>query len=146
MPSSTTKFGPGTLHIGPDVTGGVDCEANIIGCRIKWNVNTEDTTTYLSGDSEPGPTTYDGELTGELHTDPLLGAASLFELSWAQAGNKLPFTFSPNSEVVEVSGEIIIHPLDLGADKWADKLQSEFTWTVVGMPADVLRTYVTAGP
>lgn len=139
MAPKTTKFGPGTLTIGP-TTGGVSIEANIIGCRIKTNVNSDDPVTYLSGDTEPGATTFDSELTGEMATDTVAGAASLFDLSWTSKGETLDFTFSPNTETVSVAGKLMITPLDLGADKFGDKMNSEFTWPLVGDP---VFTYVT---
>lgn len=133
MAPKTTKFGPGTLRIGDETTG-VACEANLIGCRIKTNVNSDDPVTYLSGDTEPGAMTFDSELTGELATDTMDGAASLFDLSWTSKGETLPFTFSPNTGTVEATGSLVITPLDLGADKFGDKMNSEFTWPLVGDP------------
>lgn len=142
MAPKTTKFGPGTLKIGDDTTG-VAIEANLIGCRIKTNVNQDDPVTYLSGDQEPGAMTFDSELTGTLNTDALDGEASLFDLSWASKGETLPFTFSPYTGVVSAAGSLVITPLDLGADKFGDKLNSEFTWPLVGDPTF---TYGVTGP
>jgi len=133
MAPRTTKFGPGTLRIGDDTTG-VAIEANLIGCRIKTNVNSDDPVTYLSGDQEPGTTTFDSELTGTLNVDVLDGEASLFDMSWSMKGETVPFTYSPFTGVVEAAGSLVITPLDLGADKFGDKLNSEFTWALVGDP------------
>lgn len=145
MAPRTTKLGPGTLKIGDDTTG-VDIECNLIGCRIKWNVNSDDPVTYLCGDSEPGAMTFDGELTGTMATDMVDGAASLFELSWASAGETLPFTYAPTTGVAEFAGSIVITPLDAGGDEVKKNMDSEFTWPIVGSPAEVVRTYGTPAP
>ena len=125
----TTKFGPGTLTVG---TIAISC--NLIGARIKTNVNQDDPVTYLCGDQEPGAITFDSEFTGTLNIDVSEGAASLFDLSWTEKGTSQPFTFEPFTGVVSAAGTLVITPLDLGADKYGDKLNSEFTWPLVGHP------------
>ena len=134
MAPKTTKFGPGTLKIGPAATG-IAVEANVLGCRIKTNVNQDDSVTYLSGDSEPGAITFDSELTGNLATDSMDGAASLFAMSWESKGEEVEFTFTPNTvEGTSATGTLVITPLDFGADDFGAKLDSEFTWPIVGDP------------
>lgn len=138
MAPKTTKFGPGTLKIGPTATG-LAVEANTIGCTLKTNVNSEDPVTYLSGDQEPGATTFDSELTGELATDVQDGAASLFDMSWTSKGETVEFTFVPNTaDGATAAGSLMITPLDFGGEKFGDTMKSEFTWPIVG---DVTFTY-----
>lgn len=133
MSPKTTKLGPGVLKIGETGTE-IDISCNLIGARIKTNVDSEDPVTYLCGDSEPGSMTFDHELTGTLNIDVLDGAASLFDLSWTAKGETQSFTYTPFTGVVSAAGELVITPLDLGADAYGDKLNSEFTWPLVGDP------------
>jgi hypothetical protein len=133
MSPKTTKLGPGLLTIG--ATGSeIDISCNLIGARIKTNVDTEDPVTYLCGDQEPGTMTFDSELTGTLNIDVVDGAASLFDLSWSAKGSEQPFVYEPFTGVVSAAGVLVITPLDLGADAFGDRLNSEFTWPLVGDP------------
>lgn len=129
----TTKLGPGTLTIG-ETASSIDASAYLKGARIKTNVDQEDPVTYLAGNQEAGTVTFDSELTGTLAADVDRGDTSLFDLSWSSKGETVAFSYAPKTGVVTVTGELIITPLDLGADEFGAVLDSEFTWPIVGEP------------
>jgi hypothetical protein len=130
----TMKFGPGTLKIGATGTE-IDVSCNIVGARIKSNVDQEDSVTYLCGTVEPGGMTFDHEFTGTINVDVDGGANSLFALSWDQKGTEQAFVFTPNTAgEATATGTLIITPLDFGADAFGDRLNSEFTWPIKGDP------------
>lgn len=129
-----TRFGKGTLKIGATGTE-IDVSCQLVGARIKTNVDSGDPITTLCGTTEPGAMTFDSEFTGTINTDTKAGAASLFELSWAHKGEEQAFEFVPNTaEGTTATGTLIITPLDLGADAYGDPLDSDFTWPLVGDP------------
>lgn len=133
MAPKTTKLGPGILKIGATGTE-IDVSCNLLGARIKCNVDQDDSVTYLCGDTEPGAMNFDSELTGKIAVDVKDGDASLFDLSWSAKGTEQAFTYVPFTGVVSASGTLIITPLDLGADEAKATLDSEFTWPLKGDP------------
>lgn len=135
----TTRLGPGTLTIGDTM----DVSTYLKGARIKTNVNQDDPVTYLAGNQEPGTITFDSEFTGTIAADVDLGDASVFEYSYAHKGETVPFEYSPRTGVVTFTGELVITPLDGGADEYGAVLDSEFTWPIVG---EVDRTYGSGTP
>ena len=132
MPS--TKLGPGTLKIGATGTE-IDVSCQLNGGRITTNVDTGDSITTLCGTVEPGSTTFDYEFTGNINTDQAAGSASLFALSWDQAGTVQQYVYVPNTtEGTSATGSLIITPLDFGADAFGDAMASDFTWALTGKP------------
>jgi hypothetical protein len=131
---TTVKLGPGTLKVGATGTE-IDVSCNLVGGRVKSNVDEGDSVTYLCGNTDPGALTFTHEFTGTLNTDVAAGAASLIALSWSAKGTEQAFVFVPNTaDGSECSGTLLITPLDFGADAFGDRLNSEFTWPIVGDP------------
>lgn len=146
------KFGPGTLQIG--ATGSeIDASCMVNGLRIAATADRGDSKTMLCGTTKAGSVRYDYEMTGNLDLDLEAGAASLFALSQDNPGSTQDFTFTPNTEgATSAAGQLILDPLDFGADAYGDIMNSDVTWTLVGAPtytygagAAVAITGVTAG-
>jgi hypothetical protein len=133
LPTTTAKFGPGTLTIGA-VGSEIDCACLINGFRIAATKDQADGTTKLCGKTRPGAVSYTYEATGNVDTD-VADEAGLFALSQSAAGTEQPFTFTPNTEAAtSATGVLIIDPLDFGADAYGDDLTSDFTFALVGQP------------
>lgn len=146
------KFGPGTLKIG--ATGSeIDASCAVNGLRITANPNRGDSKTMLCGTVKAGSVVYDYEMTGNLDLDLEDGAASLFALSQENPGSTQDFVFTPNTAgATSAAGQLILDPLDFGADEYGAIMNSDVTWTLVGAPdytygsgGTVAITGVTAG-
>jgi hypothetical protein len=148
--ATIVRLGPGTLEIGP--TGAtIDVSCNVQNAKIGNTKNTGTTVRYLCGSSVPGATTYDFVLTGQIDTDVASGAASLFDYCWNHSGETAEFSFTPNTDAgVTAAGELIVDPLEFGADEYGAPLTSAFSFSCVGRPnitygAGAAATGVTAG-
>src|SRR4029077_1778092 len=94
------------------------------------------------GDTRPGTVTYTYALSGNMDTD-VGDAAGFFALSQSAPGSVQSFVFTPNTETgTTASGELVIDPLDFGADESGADLTSDFEFTIVGKPT---YTYPVAG-
>lgn len=135
MPAANVvKLGPGTLTVG--ATGSeVDFSCQVTAATVQADVNADDPTIVLCGDSVPGARTYDFHITGTLYEDLAL-ADGIVYYSWAHKGESLPFTFTPVEELVgmSVAGTLIIDPLDVGGDEAGANMTSDFDWSIVGEP------------
>lgn len=139
MPASnaapkTYKLGPGQLLIG--ATGSsVDYAAQITGCTVKWDKDKGDDTPVLSGGSLTGDTTYTATLSANLFQD-LGEAQSLVSFSWANKGTEVDVVFIPSDDAgQQVSGVVIIDPIDVGGDEAKARPRSDIEWAFVGEPA-----------
>lgn len=130
---NTYKLGPGSLMIG-EVGTAVDYAAQITGCTVSWDKDKEDDTPVLSGGLLAGDTTYTASLSGNLFQD-LGAAAGLVEFSWTNKGLEFPVTFVPSTAAgKEVTGVIIMDPIDVGGDEAKKRPRSDFEWSFVGEP------------
>jgi hypothetical protein len=132
--ADVNKFGPGTLKIG--ATGSeIDASCSVNSLRIAATANRGDSKTMLCGTVKAGSVRYDYEMTGNLDLDLEAGADGLFALSQDNPGSTQDFTFVPNSEGGTTAvGQLILDPLDFGADEYGTIMNSDVTWTLVGAP------------
>jgi hypothetical protein len=131
---NTYKLGPGTLKIG-DVGSEVDYAAQITGCTVAWDKDKEDDVPVLSGGSLTGDTTYTATLSANLFQD--LGVVNgLVEFSWANKGTEVAVTFVPSTAAGrQVTGTVIIDPIDVGGEEAKGRPRSDIEWAFVGEPA-----------
>lgn len=136
----TRKLGPGTLKIGATGTE-IDVSCLINSCTITADKNEGDSVTKLCGDTKPGAITYAFHMDGNIDTDVAL-SSGLFALSQESPGSEQTFTYVPNTEVIApatapttATGTLIIDPLDFGGDTMGETMASDFSFTIVGVPA-----------
>lgn len=127
-------LGPGTLKIGP-VGSEIDVSCQINNARIAMSKDQDDSTTKLCGTVTPGKVTYTYALSGNMDTDTD-DPAGIFAYSQANAGLIVDFTFVPNTAATTgATGQLMIDPLDFGADEFGAPLDSDFEWALIGQPA-----------
>lgn len=138
------KFGPGTLKIG--ATGSeIDASCYVNGLRITATADRGDSKTMLCGTTKAGSVRYDYEMTGNLDLDLNSGADGLFALSQENPGSTQAFSFIPNTAGgTEAEGQLILDPMDFGADEYGAILASDVTWTLVGQPTYTYSTVAVA--
>lgn len=136
---ASVKLGPGSLTIG--ATGSaIDVSCLINNAVITTDKSEEDAVFHLCGTSTPGAVTYAHTLDGNMDIDPT-SATGLFALSWSAPGSVQAFTFTPNTaEGTMAAGELVLDPLDFGAGEYGETLNSDFSFTLVGVP-----TYTRTG-
>lgn len=129
-----TVLGPGELHFG--ATGSeIDVSCNVNGCTLTSNKDQGDSKTMLCGTVKPGSVTYSWNLAGNLDIDVDAGADGFFALSQLSPGTSVDFRFTPNTtDGTEVSGKVIIDPLDFGGDEYGADLASDFEFALDGKP------------
>jgi len=133
------NLGPGTLTIGP-VGSSIDISCQINNARITTEKDQDDSRTKLCGTVTPGKVTYTYSLTGNMDTDTET-AEGIFAYSQLNAGTIQDFTFTPHTETgTTASGQIMLDPLDFGADEFGAPLDSDFEWSLVGAPTYVYGT------
>jgi hypothetical protein len=126
-------LGPGTLKIGP-VAEQIDISCQINNARIAMTKDQDDSTTKLCGTVTPGKVTYTYALGGNMDTDTD-DPAGIFAYSQAHAGQIVEFQFVPNTAATTgATGQLMIDPLDFGADEFGAPLDSDFEWELVGQP------------
>lgn len=126
-------FGPGTLQIG-EVGSEIDASCLVNSLRITASKDEGDSVTKLCGNVTPGKITYTYSMSGNIDTDTDTGSG-LFALSQASPGTEVPFTFTPNTPTeTTATGNLIIDPMDFGADEFGDTMNSDVEWTLVGAP------------
>jgi hypothetical protein len=133
LPTTTTTLGPGLLTIG--ATGAeIDVSCLVNNAMISADKDESDATTKLCGDTRPGTVTYTYALGGNMDTD-VGDAAGFFALSQSAPGSVQAFVFTPNTATgTSAAGELVIDPLDFGADESGADLTSDFEFTIVGKP------------
>lgn len=130
----TYKLGPGELTIG-EVGSEVDYAAQITACTVSWDKDKEDDTPVLSGGVLTGDTTYTATLSGTVFQD-IAEAAGLVAFTWANKGTEVPVVFVPSTEAGrQVTGTVVVDPLDIGGDEVKGRPTSDFEWAFVGEPA-----------
>jgi len=124
-------FGPGVLKIG-DAAAAIDVSCLVNGARIAATKDQGDTTYKLCGTSRPGLIRYTREMTGNMDIDPE-DPDGIFMLSQTEYGTSVAFVFTPNSTTaVTATGNLIIDPLDFGADEYGADMTSDFAWAIDG--------------
>lgn len=143
MAPTVTPLGPGTLSVGATGTE-VDFSCQVTAATVSADVNADDPTTVLCGDSVPGARTYAWHIAGTLYQD--YGApAGIVEYSWDHAGEEVPFTFEPSTDVgLTVTGNLILDPLSIGGDEAGGNMTSDFDWSIVGTPTKTAGTPTAA--
>lgn len=138
------NLGPGTLTIGP-VGSVIDISCQINNARIATEKDQDDSRTKLCGTVTPGKVTYTYNLSGNMDTDTET-AAGIFAFSQLNAGTIQDFTFTPHTATgTTATGQLMIDPLDFGADEFGAPLDSDFEWSLVGAPSYTYGTGVDKG-
>lgn len=133
MTAQTGKLGPGILKIGATATM-IDVSCLLNNGAITADKDEGDSTTKLCGDVRAGSVTYTYKLTGNVDTD-VADEAGLFALSQDAPGTVQDFSFTPSTaEGTTATGQLIIDPLDFGADEMGADLTSDFEFSIVGKP------------
>lgn len=132
MPGKATKLGPGTLTIGATATT-LDLSCQLSAAKVEWDKDKEDDTPVLCGESLAGGVTYTAKLTGTVLLD--LSADGMVDYTWTNKGTEQPFVFVPNNtEARQVSGTLVVDPLDVGGDEAKKNMSVDFEWDIVGDP------------
>jgi len=126
-------LGPGELKLGQTGTE-LDVSCLVNGATITADKNEGDSTTKLCGTVRPGAITYDYHLDGNVDTD-IAESTGLFAMSQAQAGQQIPFSYTPSTDAGTVAtGSLVLDPLDFGGDTTGETMTSDFSFTIVGPP------------
>lgn len=132
MAGKATKLGPGTLIIGETATL-LDMSCQLSAAKVEWDKDKEDDTPVLCGESIAGGVDYTAKLTGTVLLD--LSDGGMVEFTWANKGTQQAFVFVPNeTEAKQVSGNLIVDPLDVGGDEVKKNMSVDFEWDCVGEP------------
>lgn len=134
MPIKSHKLGPGTLTLG---AANLQVNAQLTACRLtpSENVESTDDIKVLSGEKLEGEDTVDYTyvLAGNLLQD--LDAAGVVDFSWDNKGLTVAFNFTPNTAAAaSVSGQLRMIPISIGGDEVEARMQSDFSWNVIGDP------------
>jgi hypothetical protein len=133
LPTTTTVLGPGLLTIGATGTP-IDVSCLVNNAVIAADKDEGDATTKLCGDTRPGTVAYTYALSGNMDTD-VSDPDGFFALSQAEPGSVQDFVFTPNNDAgTSATGQLVIDPLDFGADESGADLTSDFEFTIVGRP------------
>ena len=131
MPVQAQTMGPGTFSIG-SVGTPLDLTAQVTSLKVTPSAEAEDSVTTLSGETLAGERNYSWTVSGTLIQD--LTEDGMFDYTWTNAGDQVPFTFTPSTAAGRsVTGTLIVDPLELGGDV-KKKNTTDFEWAVVGQP------------
>ncbi len=131
MPVAAQTMGPGTFSIGLVGTP-LDLTAQVTSLRVTPSAEAEDSLTTLSGETLAGERTYSWVVSGTLIQD--LTEAGMYDYTWDNAGDEVPFTFTPSTAAGRsITGTVIVDPLEVGGDV-KKKNTVDFEWVVVGTP------------
>ncbi|MFD4355830.1 hypothetical protein ACFWPX_24990 [Nocardia sp. NPDC058518] len=130
MPAQTYKVGPGTLAFG-EVGTPNDFSCQFTDIALEPSKDSEDALKVLCGDQIPGDVTYTWVLKGTLVQSLQDTGITLYTL--AQAGNTVPFRFSPKSGANGFSGSVVIDPTKIGGEV-GKTATADFEFQVVGLP------------
>lgn len=134
LPTTTGQLGPGLLTIG-ETGSPIDISCLVNNARITTEKNEGDATTKLCGDTRPGSLTFTYKLTGNIDTD-IADPDGFFAVSQANPGDILDYVFTPDSaKGTSAAGQLVVTPLDFGAEEAAADLTSDFEFTLTGPPA-----------
>jgi hypothetical protein len=136
----TGNLGPGTLKIG--MTGTlIDVSCLVNDVRIDPNITAGDTKTMLCGTQKSAPDEIEWALSGNVDVDAGK-AAGFFALTWQHIGETVDFEFTPSTAVgTQVTGQLKLAPLSLGADAQGDYLNSDFEFTLINFDPTTAVTY-----
>jgi len=143
MPLKSISLGPGTLTITIGEAPGTELNVACLveAFTVSWNKEKVDDTHRLCGDVLVGKTTYDAVAKGTFDQD-LDDPAGLLYATWEHKGETAGFVYVPNTVAAsQVTGTLVLDPLDFGGSVEDDNLQSDFEWACVGEP--VLAAVVT---
>lgn len=134
MPIVAHDLGPGTLILG---SGPLDVTLQVTSCKVTTSENVQefDDIKVLNHDTLDGgeDVTFSHVLTGTFLQD--LVAGGVVAWSWTNAGTEQAFTFVPNTAAArQVQGVLKPVHLDIGGDEMAKKMDTPFTWRIVGTP------------
>lgn len=124
------KLGPGELTLG-EIGDELDISCQLTECSLNPDVDSEDDTPVLCGDIVPGNRTYTWALEMSVFQDWRADGVNAFSIE--HRGKRVPFTFSPDDNGVEVKGEVMIDPMSLGGEVGA-RATADWELSVVGEP------------
>lgn len=131
MPAKVQKLGPGTLLLGNSADQ-LDVSCQITNAVLSPNKDTEDPTTVLCGDTIPGASTYNWQLSGALLVD--VTAGGVVQWTWEHENRVVAFEFIPNNAAAtSFAGQVVVDPLAIGGDT-GQNMSQEFEWSCVGRP------------
>ncbi len=127
------EFGPGTLQIG-ETGSEIDCSCLVNSFTIAMTKNKADDKTKLCGTVKPGAITYTYAATGNLDVD-CDDPTGIFALSQENAGEEVPFTYTPSTAGGTVAaGILILDPMDFGGEEYGADMASDVEWSLVDKP------------
>jgi hypothetical protein len=140
----TGTLGPGTLTIG--ATGSeIDISCLVNNARIAPDISEGDSKTMLCGIVKRSADTTTWAISGNVDVDAGTDSG-LFALSWNNAGDVVPFSFTPSTALgTTVKGELKLTPLEFGADNYGDYLDSDFEWSLENFDPKTAVTYGSTG-
>lgn len=133
MAIQSYKPGPGLLTIGT-VPLDVSCQVTSMAVEPSENVTSSGVVDVLCGEQLTGDddVNYTYRLKGTLLQD--LAAAGVVDFSWINAGDEVPFSFTPSTALArEVSGVVRVGPLKIGGDVKV-RATSDLDWACIGTP------------
>lgn len=133
MPAKTYTFGPGSLIIGP--TGSpIEVSCQVTGGTVEWDVDAEDDTPLLCGETEPGEETFGAALSFNVFQD-LGDDDGIVVASWgAMKGTAQPVEFIPSTAAGKrIVGTVKVRPITVGGEA-KTKPRSDVEWPFVGEP------------
>jgi hypothetical protein len=141
----TGTLGPGELTIGETGTL-LDISCLVNNVSIVPDISEGDEKTMLCGTSKRSADTITWALSGNVDVDAGTDAG-FFAMTWKNIGAIVPFTFTPNSELItSVTGFLKLAPLELGADNYGDYLNSDFEFGLDNFDPASAVTYGTVTP
>jgi hypothetical protein len=136
MTIHSVKLGPGTLTLGSGTP--LECSSQLTSCKVNpsESVTSTDAIKVLSGEQLAGSSSASFSFTLEGTFLQDLGYAGVVAYSWTNAGELVPFTFTPNTAAgAVVTGNLYPVPLAVGGDDPdGAPLASDFTWRIDGTP------------
>jgi hypothetical protein len=141
----TGTLGPGTLTVG-GVGEELDISCLVNNVSIVPDISEGDEKTMLCGTSKRAADTITWALSGNVDVDAGTDAG-FFAMTWQHIGEIVPFTFTPNSELItSVAGFFKVAPLELGADNYGDYLNSDFEFGLDNFDPATAVTYGVVTP
>lgn len=132
MTIKTHKTGPGTLTFGETGTP-VEWGSQVRSCTITPSVDKEDPTEVLSGEKLGGARTETYTLGGSILQS--FDLESLLLWAHLNAGQDVPFTFTPNSsQELGVKGIVTVERIPIGGDVDEKRPTSDFEFD--GVPGE----------
>jgi hypothetical protein len=138
----TGTLGPGVLTIG-ETGSEIDISCLVNNARIAPDISEGDSKTMLCGIVKRAADTMTWAISGNVDVDAGTDSG-LFALSWQNAGDVVPFSFTPSTALgTTVKGELKLTPLEFGADNYGDYLDSDFEWSLENFDPKTAVTFGT---